>query len=109
MECVNTQYTFKVCVTITCIRVYTGDIPPIGLILRQAGDINGSLEHFQQAVVLNPANPANVKQVGRTLYDQHKSEQLNYKYSICIGSYWASTDMHLKHTTSWRVLVKKIG
>ena len=38
-----------------------------GLILRQEGNIQGSLEHFQQAVKVNPNNPSNVKQVARTL------------------------------------------
>lgn len=38
-----------------------------GLISRQEGDIQGSLELFQQAVRLNSNNAANIKQVARSL------------------------------------------
>jgi len=39
-----------------------------GLIKRQQGIITESLQLFQQACVLNPLNPANIKQVGKSLY-----------------------------------------
>ena len=39
-----------------------------GLITRQEGDIQGSLELFQKAVRLNPNNATSVKQVARSLY-----------------------------------------
>ena len=39
-----------------------------GLITRQEGDIQGSMELFQKAVRLNPNNAANIKQVARSLY-----------------------------------------
>lgn len=42
--------------------------PTPGLITRQEGDIQGSLELFQKAVRLNPNNPANIKQVARSLW-----------------------------------------
>jgi Bardet-Biedl syndrome 4 protein len=38
------------------------------LILRQRGQIQESLSLFQATVMLNPNNPANLKQVGRSLY-----------------------------------------
>ncbi|KAF0980452.1 hypothetical protein FDP41_013666 [Naegleria fowleri] len=39
-----------------------------GLIKRQQGDIAQSLQLFQQACILNPMNPQNIKQVGKSLY-----------------------------------------
>jgi Bardet-Biedl syndrome 4 protein len=39
-----------------------------GLIYRQQGKIQESLELFQRAAVLNPSNHFNLKQVGRSLY-----------------------------------------
>ncbi|KAL9653223.1 hypothetical protein ABK040_010931 [Willaertia magna] len=39
-----------------------------GLIRRQQGDISNSLQLFQAACVLNPLNPSNIKQVGKSLY-----------------------------------------
>jgi len=39
-----------------------------GLITRQEGDIQGSMELFQKAVRLNPNNAANIKQVARSRY-----------------------------------------
>ena len=40
----------------------------VGLISRQEGDIQGSLELFRKAVLLNPTSAACVKQVARSLY-----------------------------------------
>ena len=37
-----------------------------GMILRQEGEIQGSLEMFQQAAVLNPSNVENIKQIARS-------------------------------------------
>jgi Bardet-Biedl syndrome 4 protein len=39
-----------------------------GLILRQKGQIQDSLSLFQATVMLNPNNPSNLKQVGRSYY-----------------------------------------
>lgn len=39
-----------------------------GLIKRQRGEINESLQLFQAAMMINPHNPSNLKQVGRSLY-----------------------------------------
>ena len=49
-----------------------GSPPPIclGLISRQEGDIQGSLELFRKAVKLNPNSAASVKQVARSMYVQ---------------------------------------
>jgi Bardet-Biedl syndrome 4 protein len=46
-----------------------------GLILRQQGLIDESLVTFQAALALNPMNPNNLKQVGRSLYllGKHKN------------------------------------
>ena len=38
------------------------------LILRQRGQVQGSLEHFQKALQLNPHNANNLKQIARSLY-----------------------------------------
>lgn len=45
------------------------------LILRQRGQIQESLQLFQQAAALSPQNLANLKQVGRSLYllGKHKA------------------------------------
>ena len=51
------------CTLEECFSVYTA-----GLITRQEGDIQGSLELFQKAVRLNPNNATSVKQVARSLY-----------------------------------------
>ena len=40
----------------------------VGLISRQEGDIQGSLELFRKAVILNPNSAACVKQVARSVY-----------------------------------------
>ena len=40
----------------------------VGLISRQEGDIQGSLELFRKAVLLNPNSAACVKQVARSVY-----------------------------------------
>ena len=37
-----------------------------GMILRQEGEIQGSLEMFQQAALLNPSNVENIKQIARS-------------------------------------------
>jgi len=39
-----------------------------GLILREKGNLQESLELFQAATLLNPSNPDNLKQIGRTLF-----------------------------------------
>ncbi|XP_065913269.1 Bardet-Biedl syndrome 4 protein-like [Dysidea avara] len=47
----------------------------LGMILRQEGEIQGSLEMFQQAALLNPSNVENIKQVARSHYllGRHKA------------------------------------
>ena len=37
-----------------------------GMILRQEGEIQGSLEMFQHAAQLNPSNVENIKQIARS-------------------------------------------
>lgn len=66
-----------------------------GLILRQEGNIQGSLEHFQQAVKLNPNNPSNVKQVARSLF-------LLGKYKPALDTYKELESLTKEH--DWEVL-----
>lgn len=59
-----------------------------GLIMRQRGRVQESLQLFQQATGLNPHNIANLKQVGRSLYllGKHKAALDVYEEASKIGS-----------------------
>lgn len=48
--------------------MYYCDLCPLGLVSRQEGDLQMSLELFQKAVRLNPNHAASVKQVARSQY-----------------------------------------
>lgn len=58
-----------------------------GLILRQEGRIQESLEQFQTCAVLNPKNGQNIKQVARSLFllGRHKTaiDVLNESLTLC--------------------------
>mmetsp|Transcript_33762 Transcript_33762/g.60952 ORF Transcript_33762/g.60952 Transcript_33762/m.60952 type:complete len:408 (-) Transcript_33762:680-1903(-) len=58
------------------------------LIQRQRGQIQDSLDLFQQATALNPHNVSNLKQVGRSLYllGKHKAAIQIYDEASKIGS-----------------------
>ena len=51
-----------------------------GLVLRERGQVQDSLQLFQAATVINPTNMANLKQVARSLY-------LLGKHSVAISVY----------------------
>ena len=54
-----------VCVCV-CVLDFERSFYLVGMILRQEGEIQGSLEMFQQAALLNPNNVENIKQVARS-------------------------------------------
>jgi len=58
-----------------------------GLITRQEGDIQGSMELFQKAVRLNPNNAANIKQVARSrfLLGRHKAALDAYAEALTLN------------------------
>ena len=75
MSCVITLSMYKVkwceCTVLlfNVARIYgVASLFYLGLISRQEGDIQGSLELFQKAVKLSPNSAACVKQVARSLY-----------------------------------------
>lgn len=61
-----TEYLFQQIFSILGLCEYA--IYVKALIMRQRGKISQSLQLFQAATMLNPTNPSNLKQVGRSLY-----------------------------------------
>lgn len=67
-----------------------------GLILRERGQVQDSLQLFQAATVLNPTNLANLKQVARSLY-------LLGKHSIAISVYDHELEKSSSATNDWEI------
>ncbi len=61
----------------------------LALIKRHQGEIQESLHLFQAAAYLNPNNPSNLKQVGRSLY-----ELFTMYSNLRLGIFWGSTKRH---------------
>ena len=77
-----------------------------GLIRRQQGAIQESLELFQLATSLNPHNITNLKQVGRSLYllGKHKAAFEVYEEVLRIGSSNTLEKVNGKECRDWEVL-----
>jgi Bardet-Biedl syndrome 4 protein len=67
-----------------------------GLILRERGQVQDSLQLFQAATVLNPTNLANLKQVARSLY-------LLGKHSIAISVYDHELEKSSGAANDWEI------
>jgi Bardet-Biedl syndrome 4 protein len=66
-----------------------------GLILRERGQVQDSLQLFQAATVINPTNMANLKQVARSLY-------LLGKHSVAISVY-DETEKATGKSNDWEI------
>ena len=66
-----------------------------GLILRERGQIQDSLQLFQAATVINPTNMANLKQVARSLY-------LLGKHQVAISVY-DQTEKDSGKSNDWEI------
>ena len=66
-----------------------------GLVLRERGQVQDSLQLFQAATVINPTNMANLKQVARSLY-------LLGKHSVAISVY-DETEKALGKSNDWEI------
>lgn len=73
------------------------------LIKRQKGQIDESLQLFQAATMLNPTNPSNLKQVGRSLYLLGKQKEAIHfyneaqKYSMDDWEIWHNKGLCMLH------------
>ena len=91
----------------------------VGLISRQEGDIQGSLELFRKAVILNPNSAACVKQVARSVYAcinfvlytviYVEFNVVSIMYLIRTGICWGNTGLPWRHTLKPALSIQMTG